>query len=139
MLYSVIARQIITDRWISKYSPTEEPIKEPDVIDMGMIFGEDKSKTSTGGNGEEEDDDSIDQDDWLYFPAEEREINISKHIRDLVHLEITINAICDSGCRGPCLRCGAHLNIGSCKCSKQVGEDKLYGPLRNLRKQMQQK
>ncbi|XP_043702976.1 large ribosomal RNA subunit accumulation protein YCED homolog 1, chloroplastic [Telopea speciosissima] len=120
---------------------TEEPVEEPEVINMGVIFGEDKTKTSTTGNGEEDDDDDalIDLDNWLYFPTEEREIDISKHIRDMVHLEITINAICDSKCRGICLKCGTNLNTGSCNCSQHVVKEKSYGPLGNLRKQMQQK
>ncbi|XP_042500232.1 large ribosomal RNA subunit accumulation protein YCED homolog 1, chloroplastic [Macadamia integrifolia] len=118
---------------------TEEPIEEPEVINMGVIFGEDKIKTSTVGNGEDDDDDAlIDPDNWFYFPAEEREIDISKHIRDMVHLEITINAICDSRCKGICLKCGTNLNTGNCNCL-HVEKEKSYGPLGNLRKQMQQK
>ncbi|KAF8398784.1 hypothetical protein HHK36_014642 [Tetracentron sinense] len=118
---------------------TEEPIEEPEVINMGVIFGEDTFRTSTGSSGEEEDDEaSIDLDDRLYFPAEEKEIDISKHIRDMVHVEITITTICSSGCKGLCLRCGMNLNTSSCSCSKQEVKEKSYGPLGNLRKQMQQ-
>ncbi|OVA01136.1 Protein of unknown function DUF177 [Macleaya cordata] len=80
----------------------EEPIEEPDVIDMGVIFGEDKSKTSVLNEEDDGDDILIDLDDRLYFPAEDREIDISKNIRDLVHIEITINAICDAKCKGGC-------------------------------------
>ncbi|KAJ4976958.1 hypothetical protein NE237_002064 [Protea cynaroides] len=119
---------------------TKEPFEEPEVINMGVIFGADKIKTSTGGEGEEDDDDDalIDLDNWLYFPAEEKEIDISKQIRDMVHVEITINAVCDSRCKGICLRCGTNLNTFSCNCSQEVKESS-YGPLGNLRKQMQQK
>ncbi|KAK9115100.1 hypothetical protein Syun_021897 [Stephania yunnanensis] len=119
---------------------TEEPIEETEVIDMGCIFGEDKSR-STVSNGEEDDnDDAIDLDDRLYFPAEEKEIDISKQIRDLVHIEITINAICDPSCKGLCLKCGANLNSGVCICSrKQESKEKPYGPFGNLKEQLQKK
>ena len=71
---------------------TEEPIEEPDIINMGVIYGQSKAN----GTEEQEDDLSdIDLDDWLYFPPEEKSIDISKNIRDMVHLEITINGLCD--------------------------------------------
>ncbi|XP_022774770.1 large ribosomal RNA subunit accumulation protein YCED homolog 1, chloroplastic [Durio zibethinus] len=118
---------------------SEEPIEEPEIIDMGATF-EERYKSLYGSNQEvEEDDDaSIDCDDRLYFPPEEKEIDISKHIRDLVHLEITINAVCDPRCKGICLQCGINFNTSSCNCREEVKE-KGYGPLGNLRKQMQQK
>ncbi|XVE83380.1 hypothetical protein DITRI_Ditri16bG0084300 [Diplodiscus trichospermus] len=111
---------------------SEEPIEEPDIIDIGATFEQGYQEM------EEDDDESIDWDDQLYFPAEEKEIDISKHIRDTVHLEITINAVCDPRCKGICLKCGTNLNTSSCNCSEEVKE-KGYGPLGNLQKQMQQK
>ncbi|OMO56052.1 hypothetical protein COLO4_35800 [Corchorus olitorius] len=75
---------------------SEEPIEEPEIIDLGATLEERfKSKEDM----EEDDDASIDWEDRLYFPPEEKEIDISKHIRDLVHLEITINAVCDPKCK----------------------------------------
>ncbi|XP_060192989.1 large ribosomal RNA subunit accumulation protein YCED homolog 1, chloroplastic [Lycium barbarum] len=118
---------------------SEEPIKEPETLDMGVMFGEDKFKSF--GNVEEEmkDDDAwIDLEDQLYFPPEEKVIDISKQIRDLVHIEITINAVCDPKCKGLCLKCGANLNVNSCSCHMQKVEEKGYGPLGGLKKQMQQ-
>lgn len=117
---------------------TEEPPEEPEVINMGVLFGEDK--LNGGSEGKEEDDEaSIDLDDHLYFPSEQREIDISKNIRDMVHVEITINAICNPSCQGLCLKCGLNLNTGSCVCRKEKLMEKGYGPLGNLRKQMQRK
>ncbi|KAJ0094185.1 hypothetical protein Patl1_15805 [Pistacia atlantica] len=119
---------------------TEQPIEEPDIIDIGTMFGTDKHKSSTGNIEEDEDDDeSIDWDDRLYFPLEEKEIDISKNIRDTVHLEITINAICDPKCKGICLKCGTNLNTSICNCSKGQVQEQAYGPLGNLRKQMERK
>ncbi|KAK4428017.1 Large ribosomal RNA subunit accumulation protein YCED1, chloroplastic [Sesamum alatum] len=115
----------------------EEPIQEPDTINLGVIFGEDKSKSSGTGEAEDDEDALIDLDDQLYFPVEEKVIDISKNIRDLIHIEITINALCDPNCKGLCLGCGTNLNIGNCTCRKHKVEEKAYGPLRDLRKQMQ--
>lgn len=120
---------------------TEEPVEEPDTINMGVIYGENKANTYTGigEEGEEDDEASIDLEDCLYFPHERKEIDISKHIRDLVHLEITLNAICDPKCKGVCFKCGANLNITSCSCGSMEEKKKGYGPLGNLKKQMQPK
>lgn len=106
---------------------------------MGVIFGEDKNFNPYTERSEEEDEASIDLDDRLYFPPEETKIDISKHIRDMVHVEITINAVCNPKCKGLCLECGANLNTASCNCSKEEVKDKGYGPLGVLRKQIQQK
>ncbi|KAF5749891.1 hypothetical protein HS088_TW03G00218 [Tripterygium wilfordii] len=120
---------------------TEEPVEESDIIDMGVIYGDDKFKSSSGDTAEEdEDDESIDLDDRLHFPPDEKEIDISKNIRDTVHIEITINAICDPSCKGLCLKCGTNLNTAQCGCGKEeVVKGKGHGPVGDLRKQMQPK
>lgn len=118
---------------------SEQPIEEPDVINIGTMFGEDKSVAMNGDEDDDDDDALIDWDDRLYFPSEEKEIDISKNIRDLVHLEITINAICDAKCKGICLKCGTDLNNSRCNCSTEEVKEKSYGPLGNLRKQMERK
>ncbi|KAJ9549213.1 hypothetical protein OSB04_021756 [Centaurea solstitialis] len=117
---------------------TEEPIEEPDIINMGVIYGEGKFNSSSGSEEREEDDDaSIDLDDWLYFPPEEKVIDISKNVRDMVHLEITINALCDPMCKGLCLKCGQNLNTSNCNCSEESSNPKTYGPLGGLKEKMQ--
>lgn len=115
---------------------SEEPIEEPETINMGVIYGQSK----VNGTEEQEEDDiaSVDLDDWLYFPPEEKVIDISKHVRDMVHLEIKINAICDPMCKGLCLKCGQNLNTSSCTCSQQSSKAKTYGPLGGLKEKMQQ-
>lgn len=120
---------------------TEEPVEESDTVNLGVLCGEDKvqSFSAIGEEGEDDDEASIDLEDWLYFPTEEKEIDISKHIRDLVHLEITIDAVCNPNCKGLCFKCGTNLNTRSCNCSKKVVEKKGYGPLGNLKSQMQTK
>ncbi|VFR01327.1 unnamed protein product [Cuscuta campestris] len=113
----------------------EPPVEEPETLDMGIIIGSKKS----GSIEDREDDDSlIDIEDQLHFPAEKRSIDISKHIRDRVHLEITLNAICDPQCKGLCLKCGTNLNIRSCKCcDKRNPEGKGFGARGHLAKKMQ--
>ncbi|XP_074307711.1 large ribosomal RNA subunit accumulation protein YCED homolog 1, chloroplastic [Silene latifolia] len=120
---------------------TEEPVEEPDTINFGTMYGDEKTKSTsrTGENEEDEDDALIDIEDRLYFPPEEKEIDISKQIRDLIHLEITINSICDSRCKGLCLQCGTNLNTSKCSCGKQETVDAGFGPLGGLRDQMKHK
>ncbi|KAL4038868.1 hypothetical protein IC575_002504 [Cucumis melo] len=115
---------------------SEEPIEEPDVINMGIISGQDIFKTDNG-NSDEDDEESVDLDDQLYFPPVDKEIDISKNIRDILHLEITMNVICNPGCKGMCLNCGINLNTGSCNCSKQAVKKNDFGPLGNLKRRMQ--
>lgn len=114
---------------------SEEPVEEPEIINMGKVFGNDKLKSSIF---EEEDGDeaSIDWDDRLHFPPEDKEIDISKPLRDMVHVEITLDVICDPSCKGLCLECGTNLNKSSCNCSKEKEMERGPGPLRDLKKQM---
>ncbi|KAI7724698.1 hypothetical protein M8C21_004575 [Ambrosia artemisiifolia] len=109
---------------------SEEPIEEPEIINMGVIYGQSQQ--------EEDGEASVDLDDWLYFPPEEKVIDISKHVRDMIHLEIKINALCDPTCKGLCLKCGQNLNNSSCNCSQQGSKSKGYGPLGGLKEKMQQ-
>ena len=116
---------------------TDKPLEEPETIDKGVIFGEDKLTTS-GNSGEDDDDDAlIDMDDQLYFPPEQKQIDISKNIRDRVHLEITMNSVYGPGCKGMCLKCGQNFNTGNCNCSKEEVQEKSFGPLGNLKEKMQ--
>lgn len=122
---------------------TDEPLEEPEILNMRMIYGEEKVKAYSGiGEHDEEDDDddaSIDFEDRLYFPPKEKEIDISKNIRDLLHLEITINAVCNPNCKGMCFSCGMNLNTSRCTCSQQEVKQSPFGPLGNLKQQMQAK
>lgn len=124
---------------------TEDPVEEPDVVDLGTIFEEDIAKGASlaGAMDDEDDDQDIDWDDRLHFPATDKEIDISKHIRDIIHLEITLDAVCSPNCKGLCLTCGANLNTSSCTCSKDKPKEpkdvKGRGPLKELLKPMQKR
>ncbi|KAK8970226.1 hypothetical protein KSP40_PGU010916 [Platanthera guangdongensis] len=69
---------------------TENPVdKELDKVDMGVLYGANKVKSSPsiGDIDKMEDDEKlIDEDDRLYFPPEAKEIDLSKHIRDLFNV-----------------------------------------------------
>ncbi|KAG8073035.1 hypothetical protein GUJ93_ZPchr0006g41642 [Zizania palustris] len=119
---------------------TENRVEEPDVVDLGTIYEEDQTKSPLLTGNQDEDDEDIDWDDRLYFPAGEKEMDISKHIRDIIHLEITLDAFCSPTCKGLCLGCGANLNTSSCNCSTeklQVKNVERRGPLKDLLKQLQ--
>jgi uncharacterized protein len=45
------------------------------------------------------------------------EIDVSQEIRDLVVLSLPYQTICSPGCKGLCQRCGANLNVESCRCN----------------------
>lgn len=120
----------------------EEPIKEPDVIDMGVVFGANPFDTPGSVSDSENEDDEealIDLDDWLHFPPEDKEIDISKNIRDIIHLEITHDTVCSASCRGLCFKCGTDLNISSCDCEKEEGEEIGLSPFRKLKEQLLKK
>lgn len=73
---------------------------------MGVIL--EKTNKSFGMSEEDisEDDALIDPEDQLNFLPEEKFINVLKNTRDLVHIEITINVVCDTKCKGLCFECG---------------------------------
>ncbi|KAL9260340.1 Large ribosomal RNA subunit accumulation protein YCED homolog 1, chloroplastic-like protein [Drosera capensis] len=120
---------------------TEDPVPEDEMIDMGEIYEEHGAKGSRDLDMEgefEDNDDSIYLDDRLYFPPDQKEVDISKPIRDMLHLEIRVDAVCDPACKGLCLSCGANLNSESCECTQldEEGEDEegaSYRPMENLR------
>ncbi|KAE8776311.1 hypothetical protein D1007_51071 [Hordeum vulgare] len=119
---------------------TEDPVEEPDVVDLGTIYEEDRTKFPSITGSEDENDEDIDWDDRLHFPAGEKEIDISKNLRDIIHLEITLDVFCSSTCKGLCLVCGANLNTSSCSCSTeepQAKDARRPGTMKDLLKPMQ--
>ncbi|EPS65579.1 hypothetical protein M569_09195 [Genlisea aurea] len=118
----------------------EEPIPEPDDINMSRDQNLKKAVPTEEEESKEDEDDSIEVDDRLYFPRHEKAIDISKNIRDLIHVEINISAVCDPNCRGLCLKCGANRNVASCGCCDDEDDHrKGFGPLGHLRDLMQKR
>uniref|UniRef100_A0A0C9RPP2 TSA: Wollemia nobilis Ref_Wollemi_Transcript_28736_1118 transcribed RNA sequence n=1 Tax=Wollemia nobilis TaxID=56998 RepID=A0A0C9RPP2_9CONI len=97
----------------------EDPIDEADEMDTTVGFGKDKAKTAYVSFDEEDHEEELDfdLDDQMYFPRGEKEIDISKYIRDIVHLENSMTALCDLNCKGSCVNCGTNFNKGTCKCT----------------------
>ncbi|CAN6273840.1 unnamed protein product [Urochloa humidicola] len=118
----------------------EDPVEEPDIVDLGTIYEEDIANSA---GTLDEDDQDVDWDDRLHFPAGDKEIDISKHIRDIIHLEITMDAVCSPSWKGLCLSCGENLNTSSCSCSKEKPQElknaKGRGPLKELLKPIQKR
>ena len=122
---------------------TGEPVDEPDLVDLGTIYEEDIANGASLTGTLDEDDQDVDWDDRLHFPAGDKEIDISKHIRDIIHLEITMDAVCSPSCKGLCLACGTNLNTSSCNCSNEKQQQpknvKGRGPLKELLKPIQKR
>ena len=59
--------------------------------------------------------------DIAYFSDEF--INPSEEIRDAIILDIPFNPRCKGDCLGLCPRCGMNLNIESCGCEKDNGDE----------------
>jgi len=122
---------------------TEDPVDEPDLVDLGTIYEEDIANGASLTGTLDDDDQDVDWDDRLHFPAGDKEIDISKHIRDIIHLEITMDAVCSPSCKGLCLACGTNLNTSSCNCSNEKQQEpknvKGRGPLKDLLKPIQKR
>ena len=58
-----------------------------------------------------------------FYAAEE--INLSPLIREQVLLALPIRPLCEDGCRGLCVGCGANLNEESCRCPASEGDPRL--------------
>ncbi|KAF3341267.1 hypothetical protein FCM35_KLT10111 [Carex littledalei] len=130
---------------------SEQPVGESPDDDLDTVeelFDEAKTNKimfeRKGAYGDEDHD--IEWDDRLYFPPGEKEIDISKHVRDFIHLEVTRNILCSPNCKGVCLMCSTNLNVGNCTCEKvegEEGEEESWGtvvndgPLKGLRKKLE--
>lgn len=48
----------------------------------------------------------------------DNELDILDVIREQIVLNMPIKLLCDDACKGICPKCGKHLNLGDCNCSK---------------------
>lgn len=58
-----------------------------------------------------------------FYAAEE--INLSPFIREQALLALPMRPLCEDGCRGLCVGCGANLNEESCFCVASEGDPRL--------------
>lgn len=118
---------------------TEKPVVEPTKQRIGVVLGD------SGVMADEEEDLEemldLDLDDKMHFPKTEKSIDISKYIRDTVHLEIPLQCLCVLSCNGRCLDCGMNLNKGTCTCASKAATHRdrrsIWGPLDELKKQLE--
>lgn len=59
------------------------------------------------------------------------EIDVSQEIRDLVILSLPFQLVCRADCKGLCPRCGANLNLETCRC-QTADVDPRWEKLRSL-------
>jgi uncharacterized protein len=74
----------------------------------------------------------LDSDDLLIVQNEQKELDLSQIIRDLVVPEVQDHFLCDASCKGLCPACGSNLNDESCKCDKRE-LDSPFAALASLR------
>ncbi|MEO5360164.1 MAG: DUF177 domain-containing protein [Nitrospirota bacterium] len=61
----------------------------------------------------------------LYF-YEDGLLDITRMMEEQVILNIPMQTMCSSGCRGLCPSCGTNLNIGPCTCVKQPVDERFH-------------
>ena len=63
----------------------------------------------------------------------DREIDITPEIREDVLMAMPFTFLCDDDCKGLCMRCGANLNIESCKCKPEKKGPSAWDSLNSLK------
>lgn len=131
---------------------TEAPVKEPTQPNLGVVLGEDVYIWRAEANEKVEAELDIDLDDKLHFPRDQKELDLSKYLRDTIHLELPAKSLCDSACAGVCVGCGVNLNNSACRCGKKKAQNAvnmeevlgmnrrkdIWGPLEQLKKQLEE-
>ena len=70
-------------------------------------------------------------DDFYFLPEGTLEFDFSEVIRDRIILEIEMKPLCSESCKGLCSQCGQNLNLGDCKCNKEIPDER-WLPLKEL-------
>lgn len=132
---------------------TEAPVKEPTQPNLGVVLGDDVNVWKAEADDDAQAELDIDLDDKLHFPRDQKELDLSKYLRDTIHLEIPAKSLCDSGCLGLCFGCGVNLNNIACRCGKSKKKQNavdmeeilglnrkkdIWGPLEQLKKQLEE-
>ena len=111
---------------------------EPTKTRLGVVLGGDSMMPDEEIDLEDVLD--LDLDDKLHFPRTDKFIDISKYIRDTVHLEMPLQCLCDLHCKGKCIDCGINLNQDSCKCdlgARKKNRQSIWDPLRELKQKLE--
>ena len=59
-------------------------------------------------------------DDPEAFTLEGDKLDLEETLETLLILDMETKFLCDPECKGLCSRCGANLNLGPCKCGKEI-------------------
>jgi uncharacterized protein len=94
------------------------PVRAPMVLECARCLEEFSSVLSVNvcelfaGPGHAADDDDA-------YSVDTDEIDLEPMLRDALALEMPLNPLCRSDCKGYCPHCGADLNAGTCDCRDQ--------------------
>ena len=59
-------------------------------------------------------------DDPEAFTLEGDKLDLNETLETLFILDMETKFLCDPECKGLCSKCGANLNLGPCKCGKEI-------------------
>ncbi len=66
------------------------------------------------------------------FSAENKEIDVTPDIQEVVYIDLPLIPVCREDCKGLCATCGKNKNGAACSC-KQVKENPKWGALKEFR------
>lgn len=115
-------------------TPTE--IVHSNRKSAGIVLGENKYESE---HLEEEGSGTLDLDidDKVYFPPDSKDLDISTHVRDALHLKIPESTLCTSKCKGFCLGCSSNLNLGPCACAPITKKDSRWNSLAQIKEKLE--
>jgi len=74
----------------------------------------------------------VTEDDFVTIPVTgESRYDLFPRVREEIILGIPIKLLCREDCRGVCMKCGADLNQGACRCEGKGGDPR-WGTLRKF-------
>lgn len=82
-----------------------EPLERTFDRDLTMVFVDEEGLEDKDGS-------------TRVIPSSDKELDLSRAVREEVFLAIEPYVVCSPECRGLCPGCGANLNEGSCTCER---------------------
>jgi uncharacterized protein len=70
-----------------------------------------------------------------YLSPDAAKIDITNDVRDYLILSIPMKKLCNTDCKGLCIKCGKNLNEGACEC-KQLEVDDRWKQLSDLKSKL---
>lgn len=72
------------------------------------------------------------EEEVILLTPEEKEIDLTSHISEMLILSVPMKILCEENCKGICPNCGSDLNTEACNCNEEV-EYSRWEELRKLR------